>query len=129
MDGRDRTSRDCRHLHRHLVGLDLEQVVARLHGVAGFHKPFRDRALSHGLAELRHQDVHAAPARDAYQLTEMYCVSMNSSRPSCAPSRRGPDCFVPPNGAAGSETSPRLRPIMPKSSFSETRMPRLRSLV
>src|SRR5262249_45233273 len=140
-----------------------------------------DLALGDGLAELRHQHVHAFPfpppsspgrrhkrvharlqramaarpgdldsigtpyppdrdrrvkpgdassvCRITYQLTEMYCVSMNSSMPSCAPSRPTPDCFVPPNGAAGSETRPRLRPIMPKSSFSETRMPRLRSLV
>src|SRR5262249_25692764 len=68
--------------------------------------------------------VHAA-----YQVTEMYCVSRNSLRPSCAPSRPIPDCFMPPNGAAGSETKPRLRPIIPKSSFSETRMPRLMSFV
>ena len=59
----------------------------------------------------------------------MYCVSRNSIRPSCAPSRPMPDCFMPPNGAAGSETRPRFSPIMPKSSFSETRMPRVRSLV
>ena len=64
-----------------------------------------------------------------YQLTDTYCVSRNSFMPSCAPSRPRPDCFVPPNGAAGSETRPRLRPIMPKSSFSDTRMPRLRSFV
>ncbi len=65
----------------------------------------------------------------SYQLTEMYCVSRNSFSPSCAPSRPMPDCFMPPNGAAGSETRPRFKPIMPKSSFSETRMPRPRSLV
>src|SRR5580700_9170755 len=64
-----------------------------------------------------------------HHVTEMYCVSRNSSMPSCAPSRPRPDCFVPPNGAAGSETRPRLSPIMPKSSCSETRMPRLKSLV
>ena len=46
----------------------------------------------------------------------------------CAPSRPRPDCLMPPNGAAGSDTSPRLRPIMPKSSFSETRMPRAQIL-
>lgn len=48
-----------------------------------------------------------------YQLAEMYCVSMNSSIPSCPPSRPSPDCLVPPNGAAGSEIKPRLRPTMP----------------
>src|SRR5262249_12693493 len=65
----------------------------------------------------------------AHQDTDTYCVSRNSIRPSCAPSRPMPDCFMPPKGAAGSETRPRLSPIMPKSSFSETRMPRLRSFV
>jgi hypothetical protein len=63
MDRRQRAGRDRRHLHRHLVGLDLEQIVARLHGVAGRHEPLRDLALSHGLAELRHQDVHSLPLR------------------------------------------------------------------
>ena len=57
-DFRERAGRGRRHLHRHLVGLDLEQVVARLHGVAGRLEPLRDLALSHGLAELRHQHVH-----------------------------------------------------------------------
>src|SRR5580692_9478558 len=65
----------------------------------------------------------------AHHVTETYCVSRNSSMPSWAPSRPRPDCLVPPNGAAGSETRPRLSPIMPKSSCSETRMPRLKSLV
>ena len=43
-----------------------------------------------------------------YQLTDMYCVSVNSISPSWAPSRPMPDCFMPPNGAAGSETRPRF---------------------
>ena len=64
-----------------------------------------------------------------HHVTETYCVSKNSISPSCAPSRPRPDCFMPPNGAAGSETMPRFNPIMPKSSFSETRRPRLKSLV
>ena len=65
----------------------------------------------------------------AYQLAEIYCVSRNSISPSCAPSRPRPDCLAPPKGAAGSETTPRLRPTMPESSRSETRMPRAMSLV
>src|SRR5262249_47197083 len=65
----------------------------------------------------------------AHPVTEMYWVSRNSIRPSCAPSRPRPLCLVPPNGAAGSETRPRFKPIIPKSSCSETRMPRLMSLV
>src|SRR5262249_43127061 len=64
-----------------------------------------------------------------HQLTEIYCVSRNSFSPSCAPSRPMPLCFMPPNGAAGSDTRPPLSPIMPKSSFSDTRMPRPMSLV
>ena len=47
-----------RHFHRHLVGLDLEQIVAGLHRVAGRLEPLGDLALGDGLAELRHQDVH-----------------------------------------------------------------------
>src|SRR6185312_9566793 len=105
-------------------------------------------------AELRHQNVHAlhpflvdfsdtglfpravsgsSPGHDTaqriHQITDTYCVSWNSFMPSCAPSRPSPDCLVPPKGAAGSETRPRFKPIMPKSSFSDTRMPRVRSLV
>src|SRR4029077_15303440 len=68
-------------------------------------------------------------ALDAPQVTETYWVSRNSISPSWAPSRPMPDCFMPPNGAAGSETRPRLSPIMPKSSCSDTRMPRLKSFV
>lgn len=68
-------------------------------------------------------------AQGAHQITDTYCVSWNSFMPSCAPSRPRPDCLVPPKGAAGSETRPRFRPIMPKSSFSDTRRPRVRSLV
>src|SRR6266849_982647 len=74
------------------------------------------------------QDSHRGH-RAGYQLTDTYCVSRNSIMPSWAPSRPMPLCLVPPNGAAGSDTSPRLSPIMPKSSFSDTRMPRLKSLV
>ncbi len=65
----------------------------------------------------------------SYQLTEMYCVSRNSIMPSCAPSRPMPDCLAPPKGAAGSETTPRFRPIMPASSRSEMRRPFARSRV
>src|SRR6202007_2668281 len=61
-----------------------------------------------------------------YQLVAMYLVSVNSRSPSCAPSRPMPDCLTPPNGAAGSDTRPRLSPTMPASSASDTRRPRLR---
>src|SRR5206468_3897521 len=133
-----------RHLHRHLVCLNLEQIVAGLDAVTRRLEPLRDLAFRNGLAELRHQHVHRAfprcgalfaarrregdPAR-GHHVTETYCVSKNSISPSCAPSRPMPDCFIPPKGAAGSETSPRLSPIMPKSSCSDTRMPRVMSLV
>ena len=65
----------------------------------------------------------------AYHVIDTYCVSRNSFIPSCAPSRPRPDCLTPPKGAAGSDTRPRFKPIMPNSSFSETRKPRVRSLV
>ena len=45
------------------------------------------------------------------------------------PSRPSPLCLTPPNGAAGSETSPRFSPTMPASSRSDTRRPRARSPV
>ena len=49
------------YLHRGLVGLDLEKVVARLDGVAGRLEPLHDLAFGDGFAELRHQDVHSKP--------------------------------------------------------------------
>ena len=54
----EHAGRDRRHLHRGLVGLDLEQIVARLHGVASRLEPLGDLALGDGFAELRHQHVH-----------------------------------------------------------------------
>ncbi len=57
-DFREHAGRRRRHLHRHLVGLDLEQVVAGLDGVARHLEPLGDLALGDGLAELRHQHVH-----------------------------------------------------------------------
>ena len=67
-DGRDVAGRNAnfgqhagrgrRHFHRNLVGLDLEQIVARLDLFAGRLEPLGDLALGDGLAELRHQDVH-----------------------------------------------------------------------
>ena len=47
--------------------------------------------------------------------------------PSAPPSRPKPEALTPPNGAAGLDTIPWLRPIMPVSSFSQTRNARLRS--
>src|SRR5262245_62706125 len=44
-----------------------------------------------------------------HHVTEMYCVSMNSISPSCAPSRPMPDCLVPPNGAEIGRASCRER--------------------
>ena len=77
---------------------------------------------------LRPIDLPPGGKRD-HQLTEMYCVSVNSIRPSCAPSRPMPLCFMPPKGAAGSDTRPRLSPTMPNSSRSDTRRPRPMSRV
>jgi hypothetical protein len=42
----------------------------------------------------------------AYRFTATYFVSRYSSIPSLPPSRPKPDCFTPPNGAAGLETMP-----------------------
>ena len=38
----------------------------------------------------------------------MYCTEVYSSMPSAPPSRPRPDCFTPPNGAAGLEMTPTL---------------------
>ena len=46
--------------------------------------------------------------------------------PTGPPSRPSPDCLMPPNGAAGLETSPVLSPTMPDSSASLTRSARVR---
>src|SRR5688572_17791611 len=56
-----------------------------------------------------------------------YLISRYSWIPSEPPSRPKPDALTPPNGAAGLETSPWLRPIMPVSSPSQTRNARLMS--
>src|SRR5262245_20389532 len=118
------------------VGRDMDgHVAARV-----IHDdPFRIGAATRARFAIEHRPDVAPRAEEflrelavrlhVHHATEMYCVSRNSISPSCAPSRPMPDCFMPPNGAAGSETSPRLSPIMPNSSFSETRMPRLKSLV
>ena len=44
--------------------------------------------------------------------------------PSNPPSRPKPDSLTPPNGAAGSEITPRLTPTMPALTDSATRSAR-----
>ena len=46
-------------LHRRLVGLELEQRLVRVHGVAVVLEPARDGALAHRLAERRDADLEA----------------------------------------------------------------------
>ena len=53
-----------------------------------------------------------------------YFVSRYSSMPSKPPSRPKPDCFTPPNGAAGFDTMPVLTPTIPDSIPSATRSAR-----
>ncbi len=62
--------------------------------------------------------------RARYLVSAMYFVSRYSSMPSVPPSRPKPDCLTPPNGAAGSEMTPRLTPTMPASRPSATRSAR-----
>ena len=112
------------HLHRYLVGLDFKQIVA---GSIGSPVDLNHCVIFPSATVSPSCGISTSIA--AYHASETYWVSMNSISPSCAPSRPMPDCFIPPKGAAGSDTSPRLSPTMPKSSCSETRMPRLRSLV
>ena len=77
----------------------------------------------------RRPELQTAGCAKRYQLAAMYFVSQNSRMPWWPPSRPRPLCLTPPNGAAGSETRPRLRPTMPASIRSETRRPRARSPV
>src|SRR5262249_49444101 len=129
---------ELRHQHIHLGFSPLRpwplgrcvgwvEHTARLRASSTRYGETHHIAVSNRRGGFRFRSTH--PTILLHHVTEMYCVSKNSIRPSCAPSRPMPDCFMPPNGAAGSETRPRLRPIMPKSSCSETRMPRLMSLV
>ena len=89
-----------------------------------------DRVFLHPLrfARPRREDQSHAPS-DAYQFTATYLVSVYSRMPSWPPSRPMPLCFMPPNGAAGSDTRPRFTPTMPDSIASATRRPRARSRV
>lgn len=74
-----------------------------------------------------HQSLRAARRRIGkarlcfYFVNAMYLVSRYSSMPSVPPSRPNPDSLMPPNGAAGSEMTPRLIPTMPDSMASATR--------
>ncbi len=43
--------------HRRLVGLDLEQLVARLDLIAGRFEPGQDRAVLHRVRQARHRDL------------------------------------------------------------------------
>ena len=46
-----------RHLHRHLVGLQLDQRLVDLDGLAGLLEPLADGRLRDGLAQRRHLDL------------------------------------------------------------------------
>ena len=76
----------------------------------------------------RHAECRGAFAT-GYLVSAMYFVSRYSSMPSKPPSLPKPDSLTPPNGAAGSEMTPRLTPTMPASMPSETRRARSRSRV
>ena len=57
-DLRDHAAHGGRHLHRDLVGLDVEQDLVGGDRVADLLVPIRDGALGDGFAELRHQYIH-----------------------------------------------------------------------
>jgi hypothetical protein len=71
----------------------------------------------------------ADPLRCVYFVNAMYFVSRYSSIPSIPPSRPKPDCLTPPNGAAGSEITPRFTPTIPASRPSATRSARSSEVV
>lgn len=58
-----------------------------------------------------------------------YLTSRYSLIPSLPPSRPKPEALTPPNGAAGLDTTPVLRPTIPDSRPSATRRARPRSRV
>lgn len=130
-----------------IAGFAVVEVTLRVLSARAFHQLHVGSAGENDLIELFEVGTRAA-APDVFRrsvcskclvlqravscdhhLTEMYWVSRNSIIPSCDPSRPIPDCFMPPNGAAGSDTMPRLRPIMPKSSRSDSARPRETSRV
>ena len=65
-----------------------------------------------------------SPRPRRYLVSAMYFMSRYSSMPSEPPSRPNPDSLTPPNGAAGSEITPRLMPTMPAWMPSATRSAR-----
>jgi hypothetical protein len=111
-------------------GLVAAPVLIEPPGASGMHVDrmaiYRAGAGQGCIAASTRQIRSVERPRSAYvgQSTERYCVSVNSSRPARAPSRPKPDCFIPPNGADGSDTRPRLIPIIPASIFSPMRSAR-----
>ena len=75
------------HFHRGFVGLDFEQVVARLYRIAGGLEPFRDFAFDDSFAELRHQNVHANLQKGPVRLTTSPTRIAFLEIPSCLPGR------------------------------------------
>ena len=69
LDVGENAGRRCRHLHRHLVGLELDQRLIGLDGVARLLEPLADRRLGHGFAQRRHFDLdghrHFSPPQPA----------------------------------------------------------------
>jgi hypothetical protein len=97
-------------------------AISALGGDAGtVHR--KSLSAAHTFAALaRGQGV--ARAEFGYFGNAMYLVSRYSSMPSKPPSRPKPDSLTPPNGAAGSEITPRFTPTIPDSIDSDTRRAR-----
>ena len=89
---------------------------------------YREEFLDDIVGELRETFAPARRVPRAQRFIATYLISRYSWMPSAPPSRPKPDCLTPPNGAAGLETRPWLRPTMPVSSPSKTRNARLMSL-
>ena len=90
---------------------------------------YREEFLEDIVGELRETFALRAEYLSAQRFIATYLISRYSWMPSAPPSRPKPDCLTPPNGAAGFETRPWLRPTMPVSSASQTRNARLMSRV
>ena len=90
---------------------------------------YREEFLEDIVGELRETFRAADGVPPAQRFIATYLISRYSWMPSAPPSRPKPDCLTPPNGAAGLDTRPWLRPTMPVSSPSTTRNARLMSRV
>ena len=102
----EHAGRGRRHLHRHLVGLDLEQFVAGLYRVASRLEPLRDLAFGNGLSELWHQHVHGQLASTCtWKASKRSATTLASAGPLTT----SPKCTASPKIPSALHARPRGR--------------------